>query len=323
MLTYFVTGGSGFLGSHVVDRLVDEGHDVRALVRNVETPRWLRTDGVTLVPGNLHDPRALCEGVSGADVVIHSAALTKARSEREMMHVNVEGTRLVLDACLERETPPVLVFISSQAAGGPSRDGNPVDETTDPDPRSSYGRSKIRAERLLLEQTDRLHVSIVRPPAIYGPRDDGFFFLFEQAQSGWMPHPSSARRISVAHVADVVAGIRLAEHGRGVYYVTDGVEHELLDVLRAIASAIDSRARIIDIPAPLFVAAVWVWERVLRLAGKLPPMTADRALDAVARDWICTDRRAREELHFTSRFTLDVGMRDTAEWYFAEGWLPR
>jgi nucleoside-diphosphate-sugar epimerase len=321
MSTYFVTGGNGFLGSHLVDRLVSEGHSVRALVRNPRSLRFLDPEPVDLVPGDLHDPDALARGAAGADVVVHGAALTRAPTESEMMRVNLDGTRNVLTACLACETPPTLVFVSSQAAGGPSRDGHPVTEETPPRPRSSYGRSKLAAEEHLLAHAGELPVAVVRPPAIYGPRDDAFLFLFRQASRGMLTQPGRSSRLSIAHVDDVVTGLRAAERGRGIYYVTDGVDHTNRDILEAIAAAVGVDARIVSIPSPLFVGAIWIWEKLARLGGTHPPITTDRAQDAVARDWISSDRRAREELGYASRWTLTDGMRDTARWYRAEGWL--
>jgi len=322
MATAFITGGNGFLGSHLVESLVAQGHTVRALVRDPHRLRWLSPDSAELVPGDLHRPEALREGVAGADVVYHLAGITNARNEADMYRVNLEGTRAVLEACLGQETPPKLLFLSSQAAGGPSFDGTPVTEDAPPHPQSSYGRSKWDAEQLVQAHADELPVVIVRPPSVYGPRDAAFLTLFRSARHGVMPLPDGTKRISLVYVDDVVRGIELAAaQGKGTYNVTDGVEHEMEDFLRTIGQSVGRSVHILRIPAPLFVGGVWTWERVAGLVGKLPPMTVDRAREALCPDWICSDARARRELGYESRWSLADGVRQTTEWYRSEGWL--
>jgi nucleoside-diphosphate-sugar epimerase len=322
MRTCFVTGGNGFIGSHLIDSLVAGGWRVRALARDPRRLRWLPRDGVEMIEGDLDSEAALGDGVRGADVVFHAAALTRSRTEDEMFRVNLDGTRRVLEACLAASPAPALLFLSSQAAGGPSPDGKPMDETRPPSPRSAYGRSKLEAERVLLAAGDRLDVKIVRPPSVYGPRDSAFLTLFRWARRGVLPAPSGGRRLSVVHVDDLVAGTRLvAERGRGIYYITDGAMAPLESVLQTIASAVGRRARVVRVPKAVFLGAVWIAEKGSRLLGRRPPLTFDRAHEAVAREWICSDARARRELGYQSRWTLSDGMRETAEWYRRAGWL--
>ncbi len=322
MPTAFVTGGNGFIGSHLIERLVESGYSVSALVRDPASTRFLPTHLVDVIPGDLADPDALSVGARSADVVFHGAALTRAPSEAEMNAVNVEGTRRMIAACLAPTTPPKLVFVSSQAAAGPSPDGRPMTETSAPRPTSWYGRSKLAAEALVNAHADRLEVACVRPPSVYGPRDDAFLALFRCAARGWLPLPTGARGLSIVHVSDLVEGLLdVAHRGRGTYYLTDGETRPLAEVLGAIASAVGRRVRFVRIPAGLFVGIAWIVERLAAVAGARPPMTYDRARDAVATDWICSDARARAELGYRSRIRLEDGMREVARWYREAEWL--
>jgi len=322
MATLFVTGGNGFVGSHLIDALAGEGHTVRALVRDPANLRWLPRDKVEMIPGDLFDRDALTRGAQGADAIFHIAALLRARSEREMFRANLDGTRNVLDACLSSETPPALLLLSSQAAGGPSPSGRPTTEEDEPGPLSSYGRSKLAAERLLEENAARLPVRIVRAPAVYGPRDDAFLALFRYATRGLVPRPGGGGRLSIIHVADLAQAMCLiAIRGDGTYYVTDGELHEPNAILHAIGDAVGRRIRIVAVPSPIFIGAVWFWEWFARLAGGRSPMSSERAREAFASEWICSDGRARRELGYESRWSLSDGMKQTVEWYGCEGWI--
>lgn len=318
----FVTGGNGFIGSHLIESLLADGWTVRALVRDPARTRFLPADTSERVIGDLEHADALARGVRGADVVFHLAALTRADTEAEMRRVNVQGTEHLLDACLSADTPPRFVHLSSQAAGGPSPDGRPVTETTPPSPRSWYGASKLAAEERVLAHRERLRVTAIRPPSVYGPRDEAFLTLFKAARRGLLPLPKGARGLSIVHVADLVRGTRLAaEKGEGVYYVTDGGNRPLQEILEAIARAMGQKARVLPLPAQVFVAGVWVAEKIARAMGTRPPMTRDRAREATATDWICSDARARAELGYRSEIDLAEGVRETAAWYREAGWL--
>ncbi|MCK6590321.1 MAG: SDR family NAD(P)-dependent oxidoreductase [Polyangiaceae bacterium] len=169
----FVTGASGFLGSHVAEQLSAEGHSVVALVRRSSNTKFLSTlKNVELAYGAVEDAASVRAAVKGADAVVHSAGLVKARNEQEFHRVNVEGTRNVLEAAAEEcSGPRRFVFVSSLAAVGPSIDGKPVGTEAEGKPVTAYGRSKLAAERLVLEAKEKLPVVVLRPPMIYGPRD--------------------------------------------------------------------------------------------------------------------------------------------------------
>lgn len=322
MKTCFVTGAGGFIGSRLVDELLSRGCHVRALVRDPARMRWLDAARVEVVRGDMEDEAALARGARGADAVYHLAALTRARRAEELHRVNVEGTRRLVDACAAQTTPPRVVLVSSQAAGGPARDAAAVDETTPPKPVSAYGASKLAAERVLEGRASDLAAAIVRPPSVYGPRDVAFLPLFRMARKGLVPVPGGLGTLAIVHVDDLVHGLALAgEAGTGTYYLTDGARHDVRGVAAAIIAAAGTNARVVEIPPPLFMATVWTVERAAHALGRRAPLTVDRAKDATARNWACSDARARRELGYASRHSLGEAMRDTAEWYRSQGWL--
>ena len=181
-----VTGGTGFIGSHLVERLLGNGYDVTCLVRELRQVRWLQGMEVRLAQGDCMLPESLADAVPGVSLVFHCAGLTKGKHARDYYSVNHLGTKNLLDACA-RHNPGMRKFIlvSSLAAAGPS--GRTAGKTTDtPHPVSDYGRSKLLAEEETLKFKDRFPVVILRPSAVYGPRDADVFELFRWAAKGYI-----------------------------------------------------------------------------------------------------------------------------------------
>src|ERR1700722_12501724 len=183
-----VTGASGFLGSHVADQLTRGGHDVRALVRKSSKRDFLeRLDRIEFAYGSVEDAAKVADAVKGVDAIIHSAGLVKARSPEEFHRTNVDGTRNLIEAA-KVHAPKLrrFVLVSSLAAAGPSLDGVPLDRDG-AGPVTHYGRSKLEAERVVLAAKDSLPVTILRPGAIYGPRDQEILVFFKSVKSGVLP----------------------------------------------------------------------------------------------------------------------------------------
>ena len=184
-----VTGASGFLGSHIAEQLSREGHTVRALVRKSSNRKFLETlAGIEFALGGVEDAARVEEAALGVDAIVHSAGLVKARSAEEFRRTNVLGTENVL-AAAKKKAPGLkrFVFVSSLAAMGPSHDGRPIARDRTPAPVTHYGRSKLEAERAVVAAKDDLHVVVIRPPAIYGPRDAEIFAFFQSVHRGVLP----------------------------------------------------------------------------------------------------------------------------------------
>jgi nucleoside-diphosphate-sugar epimerase len=318
-----VTGASGFVGSHLVDALVEEGWRVRGFVRRTSSLRWLPAGRIELAYGALDDAGGLRAALEGARVVFHLAGLTSALAREAYFRVNVEGTRALLEAMSERAPEALLVFCSSLAAAGPARNGRPLEETDPPDPIGPYGESKLAAERLVA--ASRLDHVTVRPPAIYGPRDPDILAVFRLAARGLAPRVGPhGQRLSMVHARDLAHGlVDAAERGanRGVFYMSDGAVHTLDEVTEAIASAVGRPARVLQVPFRLAHAAAHVSRLLARAGGSRPLITPERIRDLAQPHWVCDDSRARAELGYESAFTLREGVLDTAAWYRANRWL--
>ena len=319
-----VTGASGFVGSHTAENLAAHGWTVRALVRTTSSRRWLESFPHEVAFADVRDDARLAEACRDCDAVVHAAGITNARRTAEYFEVNAAGTQRLWRGARQAGVGRFL-FVSSLAAGGPSRDGVLRDETTPPAPISAYGRSKLEGERIVLEAGSGPAAVVVRPPAVYGPRDPDVLTLVRFAKSGYFPMTLRGRRqASMVYATDLAEGMRLAlEKGPAgrVYYVTDGAVHDLPEVAAAMGRALGRRVRAVSVPAAVLTAAALGGELWNRLRPTPAALNLDRARQFGAGEWTASDRRARDELGYASQYDLERGLTETIAWYRRIGWI--
>jgi nucleoside-diphosphate-sugar epimerase len=318
-----VTGGSGFVGSHVVDALLSAGYRVRCLVRATSRLRWLEGKPVELVQADLRDDE-FAEAVAGVDTVIHCAGLTRG-SRRALFAANCDGTRALLDACVASGGRMRFVFCSSQAAAGPGALQRPREVEDPPEPTSEYGRSKLAAEVEVLRRSDRLEVVVLRPVAVYGPRDEDTLSYFRMAARGVFLIPGLRRRlVQLVHVRDVAAVLRRAAERPAVvgntYFVAHPETIDWSELAAALGQAVGRRLVTLRLPTPLLWSAGTAAEL---LGGGRRPGQLDlrRARDLSRRAWTCHVDRTMKDLDWEPRCGILDGFRHTAEWYREQGWL--
>ena len=340
MAKVLVSGASGFIGDHVAKALVDRGHEVTCLVRptsNVDRVERLRVD---LAYGDVTDPISLREAVAGKSAVYHLAGLTKAFRLEDLLRVNEDGVRNMAAACAELDDPPVLVIVSSLAAAGPAPGGRLRTEKDPPKPVSNYGRSKRAGEVAAGEFADRVPITIVRPPIVFGPGDRACLEMFlsvKRCRVHFVPG-RAPRKFSLIHAADLAEllmlaaerGSRLApaarsDDGSGAegYYFADSGEHPTYHELgHMIGEALGNRRTFsvsCGLPAVWAVAAVS--ELTSRLRGTPAYLSIDKAREATAGSWACSGQKAADELGFSVAEPLAERFHQTAQWYGNEKWL--
>ncbi len=320
-----VTGGAGFIGSHLAAKLLELGWQVRCIVKPTTNTQWLTDSRIERVVADIADPRAfstLEKAMEGAANVFHLAGVSSSSSGNAHARVNVGGTAAVISAVQSSAPQTRFVYCSSLAAAGPNNRKRPINETDPPAPISSYGRSKLTAEGLV--EAARISYAIVRPPPVYGPHDRGFLRLFRLISLGVAPYfGSRAHQLSIVHVDDLVHGTIAAAEGNseGVYYLTDGVVHTWDDILNAIATSVGKKPRAFDVPPMVAdVAAKVEWLRTTVTRGK-PLLSSDLLAELSQKDYTCDDSFARLDLGYVSVVNLTDGMRSTADWYRSAGWI--
>jgi len=315
-----VTGGAGFIGSHLVERLVAQGRPVRCLVRRSRPQGRLP---IELAQGDLVGGQGLREALRGADTVIHLAGVTKARAVADYYAGNAAATANLLAASDDVRR---FVHVSSLAAAGPSTRDTPLTEEAGPHPVSHYGRSKLAGEESVRKSPIRDRAVIVRPPVVYGPRDRDVFQVIRAVARGWMVRIGSAeRRFSLIYAGDLADGLIAAADRDGaggkIYYLTHPSPASWEEFGAMAARLMGRPARTMTIPEPAAHALGLLAEWWTRLGGKPGILSRDKVAEACCAGWVCDAGRACRELGFRASTGLEDGLRLTLDWYKEAGWL--
>jgi nucleoside-diphosphate-sugar epimerase len=319
-----ITGGTGFIGSHLVAALCADGQPPRCLIRRdsyKRHPLALPAE-VEIAFGDLVTGEGLREALEGATAVIHLAGVTKALSTSEFYSGNARATENLARAVAGRGIR--LVHVSSQAAIGPSVDGTPVSEDTEPRPITHYGRSKLEGERIVRALVP--DAVIVRPAVVYGPRDTDVLEMFKSISRGFVLEIAGGERwFQAIYVKDLADGLRAAArapkaNGHG-YFLARAKALSWSEFNSTAARIMRRKARVLRVPAPLAYAVGGLAEIFSQIARKPVIISREKVKEAECRYWTCDTGRAARELGFEAQTPLEVGLAETLVWYKAAGWL--
>jgi dihydroflavonol-4-reductase len=322
-----VTGGTGFVGSHLVERLLEGGKTVRCLVRQSSSLKYLTDPRIEFVYGGLDAATDWDEAFADIDTVYHVAGLTFARKAQDYFTVNHQGTEAIVAAALtHRDRLKKFVHVSSLAAIGPGAKDRPVNEETLPAPITPYGRSKLMGEEVVLAVAELLPVTIVRPPAVYGPRDYAIYELFKSIAKGLSPSIGKYdKQLSLVHVSDLVDGIILAgETGKAsgrTYFISSDEVYSYNALVGTLARIFNRRVRSFAIPRSLAYGVAAVAELGSVITRKPPVLNRDKVTELSQACWGCSIERAKGELGYNPRIPIEDGLRETIQWYKTEGWM--
>ena len=315
-----VTGATGFVGSHLLEKLRMRGQAVRCLVRPTTNARRL-PGGVETAAGDLASGDGLDRALEGVDTVIHVAGVTKALSTAGYFSGNARTTETLVRALDGR--PTRLVYVSSIAAIGPSPDGKPVDEDAAPNPVSSYGRSKLAGEKIARSRRDTV---VVRPPVVYGPRDTDVFQILKAVSQGLVVEISGGDRwFSAIYVEDLAEGLCVAATapeavGRAYFLAhRDPVSWRQLG---ATAAKIMGRTpRTVRVPVGAANCVAFFGEMWSRISRNPAIISREKVAEACYGFWTCEPARAAADFGFEAPTPLAVGLAKTLAWYKEAGWL--
>ncbi len=326
MKEVLVTGATGFVGGNLTALLLARDLRPRLLVRRTtpEISAFVHY-GAHPIVGDWRDEHLLREAVAGCDTVIHVAGATKRLSEADYFEDNCRFTEAIL-ACLTGKQR--FIFLSSQAAAGPSSTGHPVTEEDTPRPLTWYGRSKLAAEEAVRHwgaRNDHNYI-ILRPCSVFGPNEKDIFTYFKFVERGIIPLlGDGSKRISIVYVADLCDAILKAAESdlRGrTFFVANDEPVSWRELAEAIQKAI-GKHRVLRLPIPEMVAAPigYLASIAGRIFGKALPVNEQKVIEMKQESWVCSNRALKEALGWYPRYSLDNALAETVSWYRAHGWL--
>ena len=324
-----MTGGTGFIGSHVVDALLSKGFDVRCIYRKSSNLRWLENKNVELIEASLSNVDSLLRAVDSVDYIFHVAGVVAAKNYDDFLKGNRDATKNLLEATLKK-APNLKRFlhVSSQTAAGPSQSReHPNDENDLCNPITAYGRSKKAAEDVVLEYKDRLPITIVRPPAVYGPRDTATFQIFQVADKGFGTLIGFDKKyVNLIHSDDLVRGIvdsALSDNTKGkIYFVASEEIYNWDEIMDAIKEALHRKSfHKIHIPHFLVYTLAGLSEFFGRFSSKPPIFNFDKGRDFVQKYWTCSVESAKRDFGFQQKINLNDGLNSTIKWYKDNKWF--
>ena len=322
-----VTGANGFVGSHLVEALLSRGYQVTCLVRKTSNLRWLSGLKVEWVYADISEKGTLKNVLKNSDFIFHVAGLTKARNREEYLKANYWGTKNLIEVCVE-DNPQIrrFVYISSQAAVGPGKDGQPLDENSSCNPITDYGKSKLEGEKIVLEYSSKLPVTIIRPPAVYGPRDSDILGFFKVANKGFRILLGRGESyISLCYVEDLIEGIILASESPKaigqIYFIADDQIYSWREAFGIIACVLNKKTITLRIPNAFLFTVAFISENIFRLLGKPALVNMQKVREITQKYWLCDVSKAKKELGFSPKYKLEQGARKTVRWYKEKEWL--
>jgi nucleoside-diphosphate-sugar epimerase len=293
-------------------------------MRSSSRVRFLHDAPFERVEGDMRDADSLVAAVRGVQAVVHLAGLTSALSPSDYELINARGSadlaRAASEAGVER-----FVYCSSLAAQGPSPDGRPQPPETAL-PVSVYGRTKLGGEVAVRAERERMNVSILRLPVVYGPRDRGLLPFYQFAKYGFLPiYGNGINLLTWVHARDaaasIVAALERSRESGSVYTVSDGHIYTWRELGGTLGRVFGKNLRLIGVPGPLFLAGGSVADVVSRVTKRSLPLTSEKVIEMSQSAWVCDNSRISAELGWQPCIGAEEGVAETYRWYRANRWL--
>lgn len=281
---------------------------------------------VEIVPADFFNPSDLLSHLKDVDYVVHIAGVSRAKRNSDFFRGNVETTANLLEAASHFPSIKKFCFISSLTAVGPSENGVPLDEHAACRPVTTYGQSKLEAEKACHRFSGRIPIVILRPPAVYGPRDRDILHMFRWVRLGLVPILGPIQKtLSLLYVTELARAIVLAtrsDRSDGqTYFVGDPDEYQYLDLVSISASLLGRRTISFPIPEFLLYPIAGATQAVSMFLRKPSVVNIEKIRDLVSPHWVCNPGKIKKQLGFSTEIRAEEGLRRTLDWYRTQGWL--
>ena len=277
--------------------------------------------------GNLNNPESISKGLFDADYIYHLAGVTKSLKDDNYIEANIKGTKNLINAIIATNKKlKRLIHVSSMAAIGPSPTIEPIDENYPPGPINIYGRTKLEAENFVKGYFSKIPITIVRPPAVFGPRDTDILQFFKTVRFGIIPKTGGRDKyLSLIYVKDLVDGIILAGESRRtigqIYNLAYDRPVSWEELARITLKILNKKGFRINVPMNLLRGAAFISEFLGKLTGSNPALNWERFEQMKPDFWVCSSQKAFKQFGFKANTALENSVRETVEWYVKQGWL--
>jgi nucleoside-diphosphate-sugar epimerase len=323
-----VTGGAGFVGSHVVELLLARGYEVNCLVLPGKGAHWLAGASVRFFEGSVTDSSSLPAFLEGCEAIVNIAGLTRAWAEGKFLSVNRDGAVNLVEAALSLPVGPrQIISMSSEAAMGPTPEGKKSIETDPMRPLTPYGRSKMALEVALKPYNDdgRMHCTFIRAPGVYGPRDRDFLQYFKLVKRGLRVIVGDRNVMSLVYVKSLAAAIESclgnpAAYGQA-FFVADEGEYDWDDFSSMVEKALGRETLRIQVPEWFVAVAAFGAEIAKPFCQRPPLLDRNKLLEVRQHRWVLSTAKAKSLLGFKPIAATADAIAETARWYTEHGWI--
>jgi len=325
--TAVVTGASGFVGSHLVDLLLEKNFNVKCIVRKTSNLKWLKDKNVEIHICELTDVDGLKRIFNGADYIFHVAGVVKAKNPQGYFDGNVKTTKAMLEAAEEyKDKIKRFLLVSSQTSSGPSPFGKPITENDPCKPITTYGKSKLEQERLAESYMNKFPITICKVAAVYGERDTEIFIFFNTFSKGLMTSIGLRdKQVSLIHVADVVRGLYLAavseKSANQSYFITSEKYYTWKEVGDVTSKVMNKKPLRVKVPHFIVYIIAAIAQFFAIFSSKAATLNIEKAKDLTREAWISDYRKAYNDFGFKQEISLEEGIKRTVEWYKKMKWI--
>ncbi len=332
MKKILITGASGFIGSSLIEEALKRGYEVYAGVRKSSSRKYLADERIKFFELDFTDSQKLKDQISDFsskhgkfDYVIHNAGITKAKAIQDFFTVNSQYTKNFVDGLISsNNVPEKFVYMSSLAAHGPGTTQNPIKQTDEQKPVTSYGRSKLESENYLRSLNGFPYI-IIRPTAVYGPRDKDIFILLKMLNKHVEAYIGFGKQVlSFVFVKDLVSAIFLAMESplkQKDYFVSDGSIYDSKEFNIIAKKHLGKKTISVTVPTAVVRPIAFVTETIASIFGNIATLNRERVNEFEARNWSVDTTPLKDEIGFRAAYDLDRGLKETIDWYKANGWL--